>query len=241
MVSDPGLPAEQPRPELRASDADREAVADVLRDALVEGRLQLTEFEARLEEAHAGRTHGELEQLVHDLPIAGATGAVLPAGSVAPVGPLGAIGSVGAIGPWSDRIGGTPTSRNGIAILGGFERKGIWTIARRYTTFAFMGGGRVDLREARFEAPETVIRAVAVMGGVSIVVPPDVELEVRGIGVMGGFDHSHAGAGSPGAPRVVVTGFAFWGGVTVERKVTKAERKRLKAERKERKRLEAPE
>jgi hypothetical protein len=219
--SDAELPAEQPRPELRASDADRERVADVLRDALVEGRLQLTEFESRLEEAHAARTHGELEQVVHDLPVPAVQGAVVPR---------------------SERIGGTPTSRNAVGILGGFERKGVWTIARRFTSVAVMGGGRVDLREARFEAPETVIRAFAVMGGLNIVVPPDVELEVRGIGVMGGFDHSHSGTGPPNAPRVVVTGFAFWGGVTVERKVTKAERKRLKAERRERKQLdETPE
>jgi hypothetical protein len=216
--SDAELPAEQPRPELRASDADRERVADVLRDALVEGRLQLTEFESRLEETHAARTHGELEQVVHDLPVA-----------------------QGAVVPRSERIGGTPTSRNAVGILGGFDRKGVWTIARRFTSVAVMGGGRVDLREARFEAPETVIRAFAVMGGLNIVVPPDVELEVRGIGVMGGFDHGHSGTGPPNAPRVVVTGFAFWGGVTVERKVTKAERKRLKAERRERKQLDKPE
>jgi hypothetical protein len=55
---------------------------------------------------------------------------------------------------------------------------------------------------------------------------------------MGGFDHSQSGTGQPNAPRVVVTGFAFWGGVSVERKVTKAERKRLKAERRERKQLD---
>jgi uncharacterized protein DUF1707 len=216
--SDPGLPAEQPRPDLRASDADRERVADVLRDALVEGRLQLTEFEARLEEAHAARTHGELEQVVHDLPA--------PSGAAVAE---------------SGRIGGTPTSRTGIGIFGAFDRKGVWTIARQFTSVAIMGGGRIDLREARFEAAETVIRAFAVMGGVNVVVPPDVALEVRGIGVMGGFDQSKSGTGPPNAPRVVVTGFAFWGGVSVERKVTKAERKRVKAERKERKQLDAEE
>ena len=223
MVSDSGLPAEQPRPELRASDADREAVADVLRDALVEGRLQLTEFESRMDETHAARTHGELERIVHDLPVPGVPSAVLP------------------VGAQSDRIGGPPTSRNGVAILGAFDRKGVWTIARDFFTVAIMGGGRIDLREARFEAPVTTIRAFAVMGGVTVVVPPDVELEVQGVGIMGGFDHSKSGIGVPGAPRVVVTGFAFWGGVSIERKVTKAERKRLKAERKERKRLESPE
>jgi hypothetical protein len=77
-----------------------------------------------------------------------------------------------------------------------------------------------------------VINCVAIMGGMNVVVPPGVEVVVRGIGIMGGFDHREEGVpADPGAPRVVVTGFAFWGGVGVERKVTRAERLRLKEER----------
>lgn len=218
----PESPAEQPAQppalsELRASDADRERIGDILRDALAEGRLQLTEFESRLEDAHNARTYGELQQLVHDLPV--------------PVAET-------AVASTSDRIGGPPTSRLGIGILGGFNRRGVWTIARRFTAVAVMGGGEVDLREAKFEEPVTVIRCFAVMGGLSVLVPPEVDLEVRGVGVMGGFDHRASGIGEPGAPRVIVTGLSFWGGVDVVRKVTKAERRRLKAERKARRELE---
>jgi hypothetical protein len=51
---------------------------------------------------------------------------------------------------------------------------------------------------------------------------------------MGGFDHREEGEpGEPGAPRVVITGFAFWGGVGVERKLPKAERQRLKEARRQ--------
>lgn len=76
------------------------------------------------------------------------------------------------------------------------------------------------------------------MGGVNVVVPPGIEVVVRGIGIMGGFDHREEGTpAQPGAPRVVVTGFAFWGGVGVERKLTKAERQRVREERR-RERLE---
>jgi hypothetical protein len=53
-----------------------------------------------------------------------------------------------------------------------------------------------------------------------------------GIGIMGGFDHSSVGPGRPGAPRVVIKGFAFWGGVGAERKATDTELQRRKAERK---------
>ncbi|MCZ9342970.1 DUF1707 domain-containing protein, partial [Streptomyces sp. TRM76130] len=43
-------------PDLRASDADRERVAEVLRDALAEGRLDMAEFEERLDATYAART-----------------------------------------------------------------------------------------------------------------------------------------------------------------------------------------
>jgi hypothetical protein len=43
-------------PELRASDADRELVAERLRDALAEGRLDMEEFGERLDAAYQART-----------------------------------------------------------------------------------------------------------------------------------------------------------------------------------------
>jgi hypothetical protein len=54
---------------LRASDADREQVAERLRDATVEGRLTTDELEERLGALSAARTYGELERLVRDLPV----------------------------------------------------------------------------------------------------------------------------------------------------------------------------
>jgi hypothetical protein len=56
------------------------------------------------------------------------------------------------------------------------------------------------------------------MGGVHIIVPEDADVQITGSGVMGGFDHSASGVGQPGAIRVVVTGFAFWGGVGIIRR-----------------------
>jgi hypothetical protein len=53
---------------LRASDADREAVAERLRHAAVEGRLDADELEQRLHTAFRARTYGELDGLLADLP-----------------------------------------------------------------------------------------------------------------------------------------------------------------------------
>jgi hypothetical protein len=53
---------------LRASDADREQVAERLRHATAEGRLLAEELEERLGQAFRARTYGELDAVVDDLP-----------------------------------------------------------------------------------------------------------------------------------------------------------------------------
>jgi hypothetical protein len=57
-----------PHSSLRASDADRDAVAERLRLAAVEGRLEPDELEERLHEALRARTYGDLRRLLTDLP-----------------------------------------------------------------------------------------------------------------------------------------------------------------------------
>lgn len=214
-------------PELRASDTDRERVAEVLRDALAEGRLDMEEFEERLDATYKARTYGELAPITRDLPAAGVT----------PPSPVSMVKEPAGGGDWAGRIvGGEGSSQWGVAIMSGFERKGRWTVPKRFSSFAFWGGGTIDLREADFADREVVINCVAIMGGMQVIVPPGVEVVVRGLGIMGGFDHREEGVrGDPGAPRVIVTGFAFWGGVGVERKLTRAERLRIKEQRRQEK------
>ena len=67
------------RNSLRASDSDREAVAEQLRAATAEGRLLAWELEERLEAAFHARTYGELDALVVDLPVPPATLPAAPA------------------------------------------------------------------------------------------------------------------------------------------------------------------
>jgi hypothetical protein len=204
---------------MRASDADRERVAEVLRTAAAEGRLELRELDERLAAVYAARTYADLEPVTHDLP----TAHPAPAPARAPVA-----------------AGGQATSGMGVAILGGFERKGRWWVGRRFTGIAMMGGGEIDLREAVFTEGEVTITAFAMMGGISVIVPEEAEIVVNGVGIMGGFDQRASGPGVPGAPRITVNGVAFWGGVDVRRlppieelKRRKLERKRQKAERRQ--------
>ena len=69
------MAGELERSELRASDADRNAVAHRLQVAVDEGRLTLTDYDERLQQTYAARTYGELERMTADLPAA-------PAGAV---------------------------------------------------------------------------------------------------------------------------------------------------------------
>ncbi|MFJ4774848.1 DUF1707 domain-containing protein [Streptomyces sp. NPDC088762] len=203
---------EKPLPELRASDADRDRVVERLRDAVAEGRLDMEEFEERLEAAYTSRTYAELEPLTKDLPAA-----PMPMPMPMPVSGPGYASAPAAGSGWPARIGGTGTSATAVAVMSGFQRKGRWTVPARFDAVAFWGGGELDLREADFAQREVVINCVAIMGGIQITVPPGVEVDVRGFGLMGAFDQSDSpGPPEPGAPRVVVTGFAFWGGVEIK-------------------------
>jgi hypothetical protein len=203
---------EQPNPlDLRASDADRERVAKILHDAMAEGRLTVDELDERLQTVYKSRTLGELVPITADLPVTGATGAsVQPVGRNVP----------------SERIGGTPGPTASIALMSGFERTGNWVVPRYHTAVAIMGGGELDLTQARFAEAESTINVFTIMGGVEILVPDDITVRVQGFGFMGGFDHKATGDGPPGCPVVTINGLAIMGGVDVKRAKPKNKRKR---------------
>ena len=54
--------------EVRASDADREETVRQLQRGLSQGRLDVDEFDERVQAAYAARTLGELAELTRDLP-----------------------------------------------------------------------------------------------------------------------------------------------------------------------------
>jgi hypothetical protein len=190
-----------PAPDLRASDADRDRIADILRDALAEGRLDAAEHSERIDQVYAAKTLGELEPLVRDLPV-GRAAAPAPAGARRSYDP-----SQGGENP------------NLVAILSGADRKGRWRVGNRINAVAIMGGVEIDLTEATFTSPELVINCTAIMGGISIKVPENVTLRGGGVvGIMGGSDIKAFESPDPGAPVVRLNGLAFWGGVEAKAK-----------------------
>ncbi|RKN06883.1 DUF1707 domain-containing protein [Streptomyces radicis] len=114
-----------------------------------------------------------------------------------------------------------PTSRAAVAIFGGYDRGGHWVVPAKFTAWSMFGGGGIDLTEAQLTSRETAITVVALWGGADIVVPDDVEVEVKGFGIFGGFGKSGRNRGRPGAPRIVIRGFAMFGGVGTRKKPRK--------------------
>lgn len=175
----------------RASDDDRVQVAQLLAEAASHGRLTLAQYEDRLSKAYAAESFDEIERLCDDLPEAMEyrRGKARPAPSTML-----------------------------LAILSGFERRGRWNVPGRMTTLTLFGGGVVDLRYADFTSWEVEIHAYSILGGQTILLPPEVNVEIDGRAVMGGFDHSVDGNGSPGAPKVRIKGFSLLGGVGIKRR-----------------------
>jgi hypothetical protein len=208
------LPAESPSPgDMRASDSDRERVAEALREAAAEGRLSLEELDERLDRVFAAKTYAELTPVTADLP--GMGDLPVPRGDRRAGQETGA-GSFGI-----NRYGGEASEHAAVAIMGSFSRKGSWVVPPVMSAVAIMGGGELDLREARFAERTVTIHVTAIMGGVEITVPDDARVEVNGIGIMGGFDHRAAGEGAADGPTIVIDGLAFWGGVEIKRKSPK--------------------
>jgi len=111
MIEEPGRLS--PSGDVRASDAEREAVVERLRVATTEGRLTFTELTERTEAAYTATARGELAHITADLP-AGATAAPVPA-------------TQGADREWI------------IAVIGDTKRQGRWRVQRRLVALAVAG------------------------------------------------------------------------------------------------------
>ncbi|MFJ5232547.1 DUF1707 domain-containing protein [Kitasatospora sp. NPDC088391] len=195
-------PATDLAAELRAADADRERVADLLRDAYAEGRLTADEHAERVEAAYNARTFGELEPLTRDLPSHPG-----PIRHDLSKPPLAAPAAGPALPP------ARAESPSMVAVFGAAVRKGRWRVGSRLKAVAVFGGVEIDLTDAVFESPEVVIEVVAVFGGVEVRVPENVSLHGGGTGIFGGFEVREQTSADPHAPVVRIKGAAVFGGV----------------------------
>ncbi|ADB34741.1 protein of unknown function DUF1707 [Kribbella flavida DSM 17836] len=191
-----------PHAHLRASDSDRDQVVEVLRDALMAGRLTQDEHAERLEQALHARTLGELEPITLDLAV--------PGQPFRPAAPAHSTSRV----PIEEPANPQDSFDFVVGIFGAGERKGRWRVKRRTNALALFGGCDLNMADAVFEGREVTVYAFAIFGGVDVTVPPGVELRSQGVGIMGGFGTTgRKDEIDPTAPVVVLKGLALFGGV----------------------------
>lgn len=187
-----------PYAPLPIADAHRDRVIRLLSAAFANDLLSMEQLDQRLAAAYVVRTPAELQQLLVD--------------------PNDPSRSLEDWQRYSTTDTMVPDRGMAVAVMGGFSAKGGWLVPRHLKVWAIAGGGALDLREARFSPGITNIEVMAVMGGVELIVPEGVRLEVVGGAFLGGFEHT---AGSPvedpDAPLVRVSGVAVMGGVDVSR------------------------
>lgn len=178
------------RPDLLASDRDRETVVEALQGHCAEGRLSLEEFSDRVGTALAARTLGDLSATLAELPGVGAP-VELP----------------------------RRTRRWALALMGGAQVRGRFRVGASFTAVSIMGGMVIDLRSAHLDTAVLTIDALAVMGGVEVIVPEGIEVDLVGIPIMGGKElHIADVEPVPGSPLIRVRALSVMGGVTVRSK-----------------------
>lgn len=210
---------------IRASDADRDKVAERLREALAEGRLSPVEHEERLDTLYRAKTMGELGPIVEDLPVPGHgyDYASMERRSDAPSG-MEILGSEAR-----DLAGQSKGSENLVAVFGGCERKGRWLVEPRTNVSVLCGGVELDLREAVLSQHEVTIQVAVIMGGVDITVPHGVRVINNTSAILGGADmHGTDQVTDPNAPVVRLTGTCVLGGVDIKAKGPKRKKKSRK-------------
>src|SRR3569833_488089 len=186
---EPYREATPPASDMRASVLVR--VASVLRLLVVfaEGRLVDVEFDECMRAALSARTHGDLDELLTELP------AATPAAPrpVAPHGPHE----------------GPKPGRYAVAYKSSVRHAGRWRVPGTFRALVYKGSGVLDLRAAELTEPVTTILAVAYKSDIEIIVPPGIRVEVNGFGVT--RDEEWSGELAADAPIVHVRAFAYKG------------------------------
>jgi uncharacterized protein DUF1707 len=160
------MPEDPPRPPaLRASDADRDRVIELLRAAVADGRLDPVEFDERLDAALAARTIDALAPLTADLiAVPGSDGALTlpPAGT--PAEPAAEVLTI------DERHGSV-------------RRDGRWTLPHRLVLRTAWCDVLLDLTRAVRSGPELVIELRVRGGTVELVLAPGMVVDANDLAV----------------------------------------------------------
>jgi Domain of unknown function (DUF1707) len=181
-------------PPLRAADADREAVADRLRAAAGEGRIDFAELEERLGRAYGARTYGELEALVTDLP-----------------GQPPSVSSPG-LGAEPETLALKTTTAN-------IKQSGRWVVPRRITAESTTGLITIDFTQASCAHSEVIVEATTRTGWIRLILPDGWAARVGPSSTnVGHISNKAPETADPGAPTVTVTGHPVFGYIKIKQR-----------------------
>jgi hypothetical protein len=180
---------------LRASHADREQVAEVLRVAAGDGRLSPEELDERLERALTAQTYNELATVISDLPAAGTAIAAAPQ-SPATAAPKELI-----------RLHCTS---------GNAERKGRWAVPNRMDLKVSSGHITLDFTQAVITQPALRIDAEVHSGHITLITKPGIVVDADDVTVRSGHVEVRAPWGSdvPVLLRIDIAGACGSGHIT---------------------------
>ncbi|MFC3999594.1 DUF1707 domain-containing protein [Nocardiopsis sediminis] len=182
---------------MRASDRDRDQVAEILREAAAEGRITLDELDERLDRTFAARTYAELDPLTADLPVAGAQAPVAPAPAYPPAAP------------------GPPLVLRS-SIAGSIVRRGVWEVPARVRVVNPYGVVRLDFREATLLSDVVELELGESWGEARVVLPDGataaVDVETSWLGSV---DSRVPPAPAPPAPHFVLKGSVKGGSLKI--------------------------
>ncbi|ADB34595.1 protein of unknown function DUF1707 [Kribbella flavida DSM 17836] len=206
----------------RVSDLEREDVAEILREAAGEGRLNYAELEERLESVYAAKTYGELAELTTDLP----NGLPVPGQQTA--GPQYAGQPVPQYG--AGMVTTAPTIN---AFLSEAKRTGNWLAPQRQEINAVLGDVTLDYTEAQLPYDVIYLEVKSILADVKIRVPQNAIVHLDSNPILGAVTEQEAGLGGVVEPSTAppktfhIRGTAILGEIKIKRGPRLSKRLRL--------------
>ena len=179
---------------MRAADADRAIVTDLLSAAYAEGRLSRDEHDTRLAQAMEAKTFDDLRGLTADLVPGSNSGRT-----------MGAFSSAGR--PVVDRSEDTNEAETT------FARRA----RRNISNLTLFGGSSFDFRDATYASDVVTLNVFCAFGGVDVTVPEGVNVRNETVAIFGGTDVKNIDP-VPGAPTIVLKGLVLFGGIDAKGK-----------------------
>lgn len=183
----------------------KEKIETHLRWAYTNNHITIETLESRLSRLYSTDSLSELTGLTEDLP---------------PM-PGSEDRKTGDTYQWErDRYDSIPKQRRKsqtfFAFMSGSGRKGSWAAPREINTISLMGGVELDFRQASFPRETVTLNCLALMGGLTVLVPPGVTVSSTVIPLMGGCENKTDEHGT--GPHIQIRGLVIMGGIEIKTK-----------------------